>query len=136
MQSSKRLQAIETPIKDAIWRMHQVRLGYAPSVVTCNFIKGSNLVIILERPRSATEQFLLRQEKLQLARDVGIAINHILKNEIANILQEDFDLLSVDISLLDPASVERLSLWAIIEAPPAAVKESKQPDSDSVIKRS
>ena len=115
MHPSRKLQTLEVPIKETIWLMHQARLGYEPSAVSCIFLKSFNLVISLERSRSATEQFLLKQEKLQLAQEVGTAINHILKNEIAKLLKDDFDLSITEISFLTPTAIESFSLWALLE---------------------
>ena len=136
MQPLRKLQTLEVPIQETIWQVHQTRLGYAPNAVSCNFMKRFDLVISLERSRSATEQFLLRQEKLQLAQEVGIAINHILKNEIAKILKEDFELSVAEISFLTPTSIKSFSLLALLgDSNSSAVAGSERKNQDVVTQR-
>lgn len=124
MPSPKKLRSLENPLKEQIWRMHQARLGYPPIEVTCDFLQHGNLVICIERSRSATEQFLLKQEKLQLAQEVGTAINQILKSEISEILVDKFGLTVVEASFLTPTMIEKFSLWIVINVE-ASVKEDR-----------
>lgn len=132
MKPSRKLQLLEATIQNSIWRMHQARLGYAPKTVSCNALKGVNLLITIERARSSTEQFLLRQEKLQLAQDVGIAINQVLKIEIAKMLKDEFEIPILDCSILMPTSIESFSLWVAIDSEkmalsPSASQEAEKP---------
>ncbi|MGB3765972.1 MAG: Na-translocating system protein MpsC family protein [Phormidesmis sp.] len=116
MQFSEELQVLETSIKDSIWRMHSDRLGYPPSSVTCTFLKSLDLIISIERSRSVAEQFLLKQEKLQLAQETGIAINQILKNEISRVLNSDFDLPIAEVVFLKPVGIDKFSLWVVADS--------------------
>ena len=115
MKLSRKLQLLEAPIRDNILKMHQARLGYLPNSVDCHFIKDSSLTIRIERSRSPTEQFLLRQGRLQLAQDVGLAINQIIKDEIVRILKDDFHLPIIECSFLAPSLIESFSLWTAVE---------------------
>ena len=115
MKLSRKLQLLEAPIQDDIRSMHQARLGYLPNRVNCHFLKSLSLIVSVERSRSPTEQFLLRQNKLQLAQDVGTAINQILKNEIIKILEENFQLPVIECSFLVPTLIENFSLWMAVK---------------------
>ena len=116
MKLSRKLQLLEDAVRNDIWQLHQTRLGYAPTAVTCKILKDYSFIISIERLRSSTEQFLLKQSKLQLAQDIGVAINQMLKNEIAEMLKNKLSLPVADCSFLTPTSVESFSVWIAIDS--------------------
>lgn len=115
MKLSRKLQLLEAPIQDSIRSMHQARLGYLPNKIDCHFLKSLCLIVSVERLRSPTEQFLLEQNRPQLAQEIGRAINEILRTEIVKLLENNFQLTVVECSFLTPNLIESFSLWISVE---------------------
>ncbi|MBE9060442.1 hypothetical protein [cf. Phormidesmis sp. LEGE 11477] len=114
------LQALTASIEAAVEQLFYAYLGTRLDWVECRVIEEMDFVIRIERPVSATENYLFQQQQDTLALEMGLAINQALKNRLFVLLCDRFGLAVADISFLQSAQLQKLDLLVLLDGASAA----------------
>ena len=92
------LQSLKIPIEESTKQLFRDSLGYELNRVECRILESRDLIVNIERKDSATERFLLTQNRADLALEIGSTINRILKERLTLTLIDKFGLSIAEIS--------------------------------------
>lgn len=90
---------VERTLKQRIQALYQTELGQRPEQVICQFF-DNKLAIVLEKPMTRSERFLLATEREDLAKELRSHIDTAIKPQLAALIEEVIGI-SVDTLLAD-----------------------------------
>lgn len=107
--------ALEQTLARQVEQFYRSQLGHQPDQVTCCFLRGKELVVTVENALTQPEQLLIASGYWELAGEVRISLNQILKPRIKAMIEKVTQETVIDLlSDIQPAT-RRNSLIAILK---------------------
>lgn len=97
-------------------------LGYEVDSVTCRLLGKQDFIVSIERSLSATERLLIKEKQPEIALEIGLLINAILKDRLFLALLSDFSMDIAEISILQPTKPEKLNLAILTDTAAKAAR--------------
>ena len=102
---------LKRKLSQIIYQLYREELGHPPGRITCKFF-SENLAIVIEDSLTNIEKTLLESNKVNLVKNLNLAINNIIKSKLKILIEQVLAVEVCDI-LLD-SSLETQHTGAIV----------------------
>ena len=102
---------LERELSQTIDRIYRQELGLSPGKITCKFV-GNNLAIVIEDSLTTIEKTLLKENQVNVVKNLNLAINNIVKSKLKILVEQ---VLAVEVcDILFDCSLETQHAGAIV----------------------
>lgn len=108
---------IERQIAQIIQSVYRNRFGHLPSKVVCHLLTDK-AIIVAENTVTSVEKLLIKNSKVDLAQNVRMAVNNILRDQIKQQISEVLNVEVVELICNSCLNSEYLGMIAILSETP------------------
>jgi uncharacterized protein YbcI len=118
--SALTLEQLEQKLAQRLIVLYQTSLGHQLHQVSCK-LREKTLTIVAEDSMTRLEQFLVQNNKHELARQVRANLNKVLEPDLKFLIEEVLDVPVIDLLCNSELESGRTSVIAVLSATPSLV---------------
>jgi uncharacterized protein YbcI len=118
--SALTLEQLEQKLAQEVIVLYQTHLGHQLQRVSCK-LRDKTLTIVAEDSMTRLEQFLVQNNKHELAREVRANLNKVLEPDLKFLIEEVLDVPVIDVLCNSELESSRTSVIAVLSANPSLV---------------
>ena len=108
---------LEEELSQKIDRLYREELAHSPSKIICKFFNG-NLAIVIENSITTVDKFLLKENKIDIVKNVNLAINNITKSKLEILIEQVLAVKVYNILINSSLKTQHTSAIVILSQPP------------------